>query len=80
LPETGAAGSWGGTLGLATGVTFVCSDGGLFTAVDTMTGKVLWQFQTNAEFRASPMTYMFEGTQYVAIAAGQNILAFGLIE
>ncbi len=70
LPETGSAGSWGGTLGFASGITFVCNDGGIFSAVDTTTGKSLWQFQTNVEFRASPMTYMFEGKQYVAIAAG----------
>jgi alcohol dehydrogenase (cytochrome c) len=80
LPETGPASSWGGTLGLATGITVVGSDGGMFTAVDTMTGKLLWQFQTNAAFKASPMTYVFDGKQYVAIAAGQNVLAFGLIE
>jgi alcohol dehydrogenase (cytochrome c) len=80
LPETGPAGSWGGTIGFATGITFVCGDGGMFSAVDTMTGKVLWQFQTNAEFRASPMTYEFDGKQYLAIAAGQNIIAFGLVE
>jgi alcohol dehydrogenase (cytochrome c) len=80
LPEMGPASSWGGTLGLASGITFVCSDGGMFTAVDTMTGKALWRFQTNAEFKASPMTYVFEGRQYVAVAAGQNVLAFGLVE
>jgi alcohol dehydrogenase (cytochrome c) len=80
LPETGAATSWGGTLTLASGMTFVCGDGGMFTAVDTRTGKVLWQFQTNAEFKASPMTYVFDGKQYVSIAAGQNILTFGLVD
>jgi alcohol dehydrogenase (cytochrome c) len=81
LPETGPASSWGGTLGLASGIiTFVCGDAGMFSAVDTMTGKVLWQFQANAEFRASPTTYIFEGKQYEAIAAGQNVLAFGLME
>jgi alcohol dehydrogenase (cytochrome c) len=80
MPETGDAGSWGGTLGFATGITFVGADGGLFTAVDTGTGKPLWSFQTNATFRASPMTYMFDGKQYIAVAAGQNILAFGVVE
>lgn len=80
LPETGTANSWGGTLAFASGITFVGSDGGMFSAVDTTTGKVLWQFQTNTEFKASPMTYMFGGKQYVAIAAGQNVLAFGLVE
>lgn len=80
LPETGPADSWGGTLGFATGITFLCGDGGMFTAVDTRTGKVLWQFQTNTMFKASPMTYVFDGKQYVAIAAGQNVFAFGLLD
>jgi len=79
-PETGPASSWGGTLGSATGITLVGSDGGMFSAVDTMTGKLLWQFQTNAAFKASPMTYTFDGKQYVTIAAGQNVVTFGLVE
>lgn len=65
---------------LRDGITFVCSDGGMFTAVDTATGKPLWEFQTNAAFHTSPMTYVFDGKQYVAIAAGGNLLAFGLVE
>jgi hypothetical protein len=28
--------------------------------------------------KASPMTFTFEGKQYVAVAAGPNILCFGL--
>jgi len=80
LPEMGSATSWSGTLGLASGITAFGADGGMFSAVDTATGKLLWQFQTNADFKASPMTYVFDGKQYLAIAAGQNILAFGLTE
>ena len=80
MPETGPAGSWGGTLAFATGITLVCEDGGMFSAVDSATGKPLWRFQTNATFKASPMTYTFDGKQYVTIAAGQNILTFGLVE
>lgn len=80
LPETGSANSWGGTLGFASGVLFFCGDGGMFTAVDMATGKPLWQFQTNAQIKASPMTYVFDGKQYVALNAGQNIIAFGLPE
>jgi alcohol dehydrogenase (cytochrome c) len=80
LPETGNANSWGGAVGLASGVLFFCGDGGMFTAVDMSTGKPLWQFQTNAQYKASPMTYMFDGKQYVAVNAGQNIVAFGLPE
>ena len=80
MPETGPAGSWGGTLAFATGITLVCEDGGMFSAVETATGKPLWHFQTNATFKASPMTYTFDGKQYVTIAAGQNIVTFGLVE
>ncbi len=80
MPETGPSGSWGGTLAFATGITLVCEDGGMFSAVDSATGKPLWRFQTNATFKASPMTYTFDGKQYVTIAAGQNILTFGLVE
>ena len=76
----GGANSWGGTLSLASGVTFVCSDGGAFSALDTASGKVLWQFQTNIDFKASPMTYVFDNKQYVAIASGQSVMAFGLVE
>jgi alcohol dehydrogenase (cytochrome c) len=47
-------------------------------AADASSGKILWQFQTNHTWRASPMTYMFDNKQYVAIAAGQNIVAFAL--
>jgi alcohol dehydrogenase (cytochrome c) len=80
LPETGAARSWGGTISFASGITFVCSDGGMFSAIDTATGKLLWQFETNTDFKASPMTYVFDDRQFVAITAGQNVLAFGLID
>ena len=80
LPETGAANSWGGTLGFSTGVLFFCGDGGLLTAIDSSTGKPLWNFQTSAQLKASPMTYVFDGKQYIALNAGQNIIAFGLTE
>jgi alcohol dehydrogenase (cytochrome c) len=29
-------------------------------------------------WKASPMTYMFDGKQYIAVAAGSTILAFKL--
>jgi len=80
LPESGIATSLGGTLGFASGVVFFCADGGLFTAVDSSNGKILWQFQTNVDFKASPMTYVFDGKQYVAVNAGQNIIAFALFK
>ena len=53
-------------------------DGGALMAADAVTGKPLWSFQTNQTWRASPMTYMFDGRQYIAVAAGSNIIAFAV--
>jgi alcohol dehydrogenase (cytochrome c) len=80
LPQVGPANSWGGTLATAGGLVFVGEDGGALAAVDASSGAVLWRFQTNALWKASPMTYAFDGRQHVAVAAGPNILAFALID
>ena len=70
------------------GVVFFGEDSGALAAVDAKSGKDLWRIQTNASaelgdghsWRASPMTYLAGGKQYVAVAAGPNILSFGLPE
>jgi alcohol dehydrogenase (cytochrome c) len=78
IPLFGSGSSSGGVLSTAGGTLFFGDDSGAFAAVDAKTGKPLWHFNTNAAFRASPMTYIAEGKQYVAIAAGSNIIAFAL--
>lgn len=78
LPQVGPANSWGGTLSTATGLVFFAEDSGAFMAVDASSGKPLWQFQANQLWKASPMTYMFDGKQYVTIASGSSILSFAL--
>ncbi len=80
LPQIGPADSWGGTLATAGGLVFFGEDSGAFTAVDAANGEILWQFQTNQLWKASPMTYEFDGKQIVAVASGPNILAFALPE
>jgi alcohol dehydrogenase (cytochrome c) len=80
LPQTGPGTSRGGTLTTASGLVFFCEDTDFLTAVDAENGKPLWRFPTNNVFRASPMTYTFDGKQHVAIAAGANIISFALIE
>ena len=80
LPQAGPGNSWGGTLASATGLVFFGEDNGMFMAVDGATGKPLWQFQTSQLWKASPMTYMFDGKQYIAVAAGQSIIAFDLTD
>jgi len=80
LPQTGPATSWGGTLATAAGLVFLAEDSGALVAVDAVTGAPLWQFQTNVLWNASPMTYAFDGQQYVAIAAGPSIISFALVD
>ena len=78
MPQVGPGNTWGGTLTTTTGLVIVAEDGGGLMAVDAQSAKPLWHFQTNQSWKASPMTYMFDGKQHIAIAGGSNILAFAL--
>ncbi|HEY9127775.1 MAG TPA: PQQ-binding-like beta-propeller repeat protein [Acidobacteriaceae bacterium] len=80
IPQTGDATSWGGVLSTAGGIVFFGADDGTFSAADARTGKLLYTFATNQFPHASPMTYSFDHRQYVAVAAGDEILAFALPE
>ena len=78
IPQTGSSNNYAGTLTTAGGVLFYGGSSGEFSAVDAKTGKHLWAFETQEAWKASPMTYMVDGRQYVAIAAGANVLSFAL--
>ena len=78
LPQTGDGSSFGGVLSTAGGVVMYGADDGAFAAADAKTGKPLWRFQNSEPPHASPMTYLFDNQQYIAVAMGPNIIAFGL--
>ncbi len=80
VPQPGAARAktWTGVLATAGGLIFYGRPNGGFAAVDQRNGETLWQFPTNVRMKASAMTFEFGGNQYVAVAAGPNILCFGL--
>ncbi|MBN9663611.1 MAG: PQQ-binding-like beta-propeller repeat protein [Acidobacteria bacterium] len=80
VPQPGAARAktWTGVLATAGGVLFYGRPNGGFAAVDQRDGKTLWNFPTNVRMKASPMTFTVGGKQFVAVAAGPNILCFGL--
>ncbi|MEO8662356.1 MAG: PQQ-binding-like beta-propeller repeat protein [Bryobacteraceae bacterium] len=80
IPQPGPAKAktWSGVLATAGGVVFYGKPLGGFEAVDERDGKMLWRFETNTRMKASPMTFQLNGKQYVAVAAGPNILCFGL--
>jgi PQQ-dependent dehydrogenase (methanol/ethanol family) len=77
-PGPARAKTWSGVLATAGDLVFYGQPNGGFAAVDAGTGKTLWRFETNARMKASPMTFTWGGNQYVAVAAGPNIMCFGL--
>jgi alcohol dehydrogenase (cytochrome c) len=79
-PMTGPATTWAGTVTTAGGLVFFGDDDGHLVAVDAKTGKHLWHFQTGESITASPITYLVDGKQYVAIASSTAVLTFGLFE
>jgi PQQ-dependent dehydrogenase (methanol/ethanol family) len=77
-PGLARAKTWSGVLATAGGLLFYGRPNGGFAAVDQRDGKALWEFPTNVRMKASPMTFLLGGKQYVVVAAGPNILCFGL--
>jgi len=49
-----------------------------FFALDAATGHELWHVETGGFIRAAPITFLCEGKQMVTIAAGHDLLTFGL--
>jgi alcohol dehydrogenase (cytochrome c) len=78
VAQVGRASTWGGTLATAGGLVFFGDDSGALSAVDASNGAAVWRFDANAEWKASPMTYVFDRRQYIAVAAGPNIITFAL--
>jgi alcohol dehydrogenase (cytochrome c) len=70
--------NYSGVLSTVTGLVFYGESGGAFAAVDAKTGHTLWRYEAHQPWKASPITYMVNGRQYVAIASGANILSFAL--
>ena len=67
----------GGLLSTRGGVVFG-GDHGSFFALDSHTGKVLWQVETGGVIYAAPVTYMVDGEQFVSIFAGRSLMTFAL--
>jgi len=80
LPETGRGGSLSGTLSTAGGVVFFGDDASALSAADAATGKLLWSYPFTDTPHSSPMTYVFDKRQYVAMTNGTQVYAFALPE
>ena len=70
--------TWSGVLSTAGGLVFTGDAEGNFIAFDAAAGKPLWHFQMGGAVYAAPMAFAVDGKEYVAIAAGSAVYAFGL--
>jgi alcohol dehydrogenase (cytochrome c) len=70
--------TWSGVLSTAGGLVFTGDAEGNFIALDAATGKPLWHFQMGGAVYAAPIAFAVAGKEYVAIAAGSAVYAFGL--
>src|SRR6202163_181462 len=77
-PQIGSGWSNGGTMTTDGRLVFFGGDSESFAAVDAVTGAPLWHFHTGQTISASPMSFSVNGNQYVAIAAGSDVLCFRL--
>jgi PQQ-dependent dehydrogenase (methanol/ethanol family) len=81
IPQSGVAEGTkrdAGVLGTAAGIVFYGDASGYFVAVDERDGKTLWRVPLNGIIKTSPMAYSVGGQQFIALAVGSTIVAFGL--
>ena len=70
VPKTGTM-MLGGSMSTAGGLVFIgATKDEMFRAIDSDTGKVLWETKLEAGGYATPASYEVKGKQYVVIAAG----------
>lgn len=67
-----------GLIGTAGGFVFAASAEGQLLALAEKTGQPLWHFRLNGPINSSPMTYMVDKRQFIAITAATHVLVFGL--
>jgi alcohol dehydrogenase (cytochrome c) len=66
---------YSGTLATAGGLLFVGRNDGRLTALDSATGRQLWEFQTGAGMHAPVSTFEYKGKQYLlAYSAGSALI------
>jgi alcohol dehydrogenase (cytochrome c) len=64
--------NYSGTLATAGGLVFLALLDGTVAAFDDTTLEELWKINVGAGFAAPPMTFEFNGKQYLAIASGAS--------
>ena len=66
---------YSGSVATGGGLLFVGRNDGRFTAMDSSTGEMLWEFQTGAGVNASASVFEHDGEQHVVVYAAGNLFA-----
>jgi alcohol dehydrogenase (cytochrome c) len=69
---------WAGLLSTAGGLVFGGANEGYLFALDARTGKPLWRLQAGGAVLSNPISYLSDGKQHVAVAAGRALVVLAL--
>jgi len=72
--------TYAGVLSTASDLVFSGGREGYFYALNAGTGELLWRMALGGQVNSGPMSYMVDGKQYIAVAAGGSLFAFRLKE
>jgi alcohol dehydrogenase (cytochrome c) len=72
--------TYAGVLSTASDLVFSGGREGYFYALNARTGELLWRTALGGQVNSGPMSYMVDGKQYIAVAAGSSLFAFRLKE
>lgn len=70
-------GCFSGSLATRGGLVFTGRSDGRLTALDSATGDLLWQFQTDAGVNAPSTSFEYQGTQYLAVMSAGTLFGAG---
>ena len=68
----------GGILTTAGDVLFTGNRTQYFYALDARTGAMLWRMYLGGNIRSGPMSYLVNGKQHIAVAAGTSLFVFAV--
>jgi len=70
--------TYAGVLSTASDLVFSGGREGYFYALNARTGQQLWRMALGGQVNSGPMSFMVDGKQYIAVAAGGSLFAFRL--